>query len=95
MQTNEAGTADLVLKNGKIYTVDRDRRWVEAVAIKSGRILALGTGAEMRDFAGDTTEVVDLQGRMAMPGIIDIHNHHTLGGAGRASRIEISRLRQP
>ena len=49
--------------------------WAEAVAIADGRFVAVGTNDEIDEFVGDDTEVTDLQGRMAMPGIFDIHIH--------------------
>ncbi|WP_448955582.1 amidohydrolase [Labrys neptuniae] len=66
---------DTILVNGRIYTVDPDRRWVEAVAITNGRITALGSNAVIRDLASPATDVIDLAGRLAMPGFIDVHNH--------------------
>lgn len=72
--------ADTILINGRIYTVDPDRRWVEAMAIVGGRIAALGSRAEIEAWRGAETDVVDLQGRMAMPGFVDVHNHILMGG---------------
>lgn len=62
--------------NGAIRTMDRARPTAEAIAADaSGRILALGTTAELRDLAGPDTTVVDLGGRFVMPGIVDFHMH--------------------
>jgi predicted amidohydrolase YtcJ len=72
--------ADLIFHSGKIYTVDRQRRWAEAVAVKDGKILAVGSDKTVRRFRGSHTQIVDLAGRMAMPGLVDVHNHHTRGG---------------
>ena len=66
---------DAVLVNGKIVTVDRSSSTREALAIRDGRILALGTSAEIRKLAGGTTRVIDLQGRTVIPGLIDSHMH--------------------
>ena len=68
-------SADIVMLNGGIYTVDADRRWAEAVAIRSGMIVAVGTNSEIETYVGNKTEVIDLTGRMAMPGIHDSHVH--------------------
>ena len=93
-------TADLILTNGRIYTVDRAQPWVEAVAIAKGRITALGSDAEVRA-AAPQAQIIDLDGRMAMPGIVDVHNHVLMGGtsdlfelrfAGDASVEEICAL---
>jgi hypothetical protein len=72
--------ADLVMLNGGIYTVDADRSWAEASAIADGTIVAVGTNEEIRPYVGDSTEVIDLDGRMAMPGIHDSHVHPLEGG---------------
>jgi hypothetical protein len=63
--------ADLVIVNGHIYTQDPENPWVEAVACKDGKVLALGTVGEMDTFQGKTTEVLDLQGHYMAPGFID------------------------
>ncbi len=72
--------ADLILTNGRIYTVDTARPWAQAVAISGGRILAVGSTAEIEAYRTGETEVVDLGGRMAMPGFVDVHNHIMMGG---------------
>ena len=72
--------ADLILTRGRIYTVDAANSWAEAVAIADGRILAVGSAADIEAYRGDATEMVDLEGRMAMPGFVDIHNHIMMGG---------------
>ncbi|CUW45702.1 hypothetical protein B3286c2_0827 [Brucella vulpis] len=72
--------ADLILTNGRIYTVDTARPWAQAVAIGGGRILAVGSIAEIEAYRTGETEVVDLGGRMAMPGFVDVHNHIMMGG---------------
>lgn len=72
--------ADLVLRNGRIYTVDRERPWAEAVAICNGKLAAVGTGEEAAALIGPKTRVIDLGGKMVMPGINDVHIHAVLGG---------------
>jgi predicted amidohydrolase YtcJ len=67
--------ADTVYTNGKIYTVDEAQPWVEAVAIKDGKFLVVGSSADVEAVTGETTEVVDLDGGFAMPGIGDTHIH--------------------
>ncbi len=73
-------TADLVIRNGRIYTVDKARSWASAIAVKAGRIIAVGGDAEMKPMTGAATRVVDLGGKMAMPGIVDVHTHIMMGG---------------
>jgi predicted amidohydrolase YtcJ len=68
-------TPDTVLINGKIVTVDEQFPTREALAIRDGRIVALGTTAEIRKLAGAKSRVIDLQGRTVVPGLIDSHMH--------------------
>ncbi|HXF71547.1 MAG TPA: amidohydrolase [Actinomycetota bacterium] len=67
--------ADLVLTGGAVYTVDAARRWARAVAVRRGRIVAVGTDDDVRGLVGPRTEVVDLRGRMLLPGFQDAHVH--------------------
>lgn len=69
--------ADMVLLNGKIITVDQGDRIVEAVAIYDNKFLAVGSSNEIRGLVGKETNVIDLEGKTAMPGIIDSHTHPT------------------
>ena len=70
--------ADLVLLNGKIFTVDNAHPWVEAVAIRQGKFIAVGDNAEAEHHITQTTVVRDLQGAFAMPGLYDMHTHPDL-----------------
>jgi predicted amidohydrolase YtcJ len=67
--------ADLVLVNGKVITMDAKDSVVEAVAVRSSKIIAVGTTAEIRKLAGLSTRSVDLHGRSVTPGLIDAHLH--------------------
>ncbi|MFW6109509.1 MAG: amidohydrolase [archaeon] len=67
--------ADMILKNGKIITVDPDDSIAEAVAIRGNKIEAVGTSREVSTLIGPSTEVIDLEGKTLMPGIIDSHTH--------------------
>ncbi|MFC3415950.1 amidohydrolase [Algoriphagus hitonicola] len=67
--------ADQVFINGIIYTVDESNPKVEAVAVKDGMIQAVGTTAEIQEWAGETTEVIDLEGKTMTPGLIESHAH--------------------
>ena len=73
-----AALTDTVYTNGKIYTVDETQPWAEAVAIKDGKFLIVGSNAEVEAVTGKDTEVVDLSGGFAMPGIGDVHIHPAL-----------------
>ena len=72
-QTEE--TADVVMVNGNFYTVNADQPQAEAVAVKDGRIMQVGTTAEIEKLKGADTEVMDLKGQFAMPGLIEGHGH--------------------
>ena len=81
-----AEVADTIFINGGIYTVDAKRSWAEAAAVRDGRIVAVGRNEEVLPLKGDTTRVVDLAGRMALPGFHDSHVHVAVGRArGRCS----------
>ncbi|SDC58896.1 hypothetical protein SAMN04488104_100261 [Algoriphagus faecimaris] len=67
--------ADQVFINGIIYTVDESNPKVEAVAVKDGMIQAVGTTAEIQEWAGENTEVIDLEGKTMTPGLIESHAH--------------------
>ncbi|MBI1954947.1 MAG: amidohydrolase family protein [Acidobacteria bacterium] len=80
---------DQIVVNGKISTMDTRNSEVQAMAVRGGRILALGTSAEIRFLAGPQTEVLDVKGRRVLPGLIDGHTHphmwataHWLGAEG-------------
>ncbi|MFK7740376.1 MAG: amidohydrolase [Planctomycetota bacterium] len=80
-----AQQADLVLRNGKIVTVDERRGTVQALAARGGRILAVGSDENVRRFIGGETRVIDLRGRLAVPGFIEGHAHFT--GVGEMTQI--------
>lgn len=71
-------TADLVLVNGIIATLDPARPVVSKLAVKGGKVVALGEGAELA--CGPETRIMDLQGSYVMPGLLDVHNHHMVAG---------------
>ena len=68
---------DTLVTNGKILTVDAGFSVVEALAIDAGRIVARGTSAELAALAGPDTEIIDVEGRTVVPGLIDNHFHFT------------------
>ena len=73
--SSPAAVADTVYTNGRIYTVDGATEWADAVAIKDGKFIVVGSNDDVATVTGDTTVVVDLDGRFAMPGLIDPHTH--------------------
>jgi predicted amidohydrolase YtcJ len=80
---NDTGPADLAFVGGAIYTVDAARTWAEAVAVKNGRIVTVGTDADVRARVGPTTEIVPLHGGLLVPGFQDAHVHPVYGGLTR------------
>src|SRR5687768_256730 len=68
-------SADLILHNGAIYTVDKNNSTVQAVAIKDGKFVAVGSNAEAMKLRGPSTRVIDLRGRFVVPGFNDNHVH--------------------
>lgn len=72
--------ADTILVNGKVLTVDRQFSTREALAIRDGKITAVGSNADARKQAGPQTRVIDLQGRTVIPGFIDSHIHAIRAG---------------
>lgn len=74
-------TADLIFTNAKVYTVDANNPWAEAVAVKGNQILYVGDSAGAEALIGDSTRRRDLGGRLLLPGFIDSHMHPFDGGA--------------
>src|SRR5258706_10018234 len=72
--------SDLVLVNGKILTMDGQSRVAEAIAIRDGKILAVGDSSTIRSMAGSQTRTIDLGGKTVVPGLIDTHVHFKAAG---------------
>jgi predicted amidohydrolase YtcJ len=85
----QATPPDLAIVNAKIYTVDRTFSTAQAVAISGARFTSVGTDAEIRKLAGPSTRVLDLGGRIVVPGLADDHLHNAGGGDG----VDLSRAR--
>src|SRR5260370_30053756 len=77
--------ADLILTNGKIWTVNTAQPQAEAVACIGSLIVAVGSAADIRKWAGPKTQVIDLAGKLAVPGFNDAHVHFYAGGSHIAS----------
>jgi predicted amidohydrolase YtcJ len=71
---------DLVLFNGKIFTADRNQPKVQALAVQDGKVLQVGSDAQIKALIESGTQVIDLGGKTLMPGLIDSHSHAIFGG---------------
>ena len=89
----QAQTADTILFNGKIVTLDATSSVVQALAIRDGRIMAVGTNDEVRKLAGSATKTLDVGGRTVIPGLIDSHIHAMRAGLTYA--VELSWIGVP
>jgi predicted amidohydrolase YtcJ len=78
--TAKVAPADLVFKNGNIYTVNERQPAAEAVAVKGDRIVFVGSNREAQNYVGKNTRVIDLNGKTMVPGMTDAHHH--LSGVG-------------
>jgi predicted amidohydrolase YtcJ len=81
-QAQDAGSVhpDLALLGGKIVTLDRKSTMAEAVAIRDGRIFAVGGNSEIKSLVGGNTKIIELQQRTVVPGLIDTHTHSRAAG---------------
>jgi len=75
-----ADPADFVFTNGKVYTVDKENSWAEAVAVRGAEIIYVGDNAGADALAGDATEKIDLGGKLMLPGFVEGHFHTTTQG---------------
>ncbi|WP_323845996.1 amidohydrolase [Microbulbifer magnicolonia] len=80
--------ADTVIVNGKVFTGVPDAQNAQAVAIRDGRILTVGSDAEIEVWVGESTEVVDARGRRVIPGLTDAHAHFGVRPAGSRLQLE-------
>lgn len=88
--TLRAQTADLVLTNGNVITVDARDRIAQAIAIRGDKIVAVGSNADIAKLAGPNTRRIDLHGHTVTPGLLDAHNHFSSGGAERLFVLDLS-----
>jgi predicted amidohydrolase YtcJ len=81
---------DLVLIHGKILSVDAKDSIAQAVAIRKGKIIAVGSDSDIQPLITDATQVIDLHGRTATPGLIDSHGHFADGGTNQLYDVDLS-----
>lgn len=79
--SDELSASDIVFRNGYVYTQDARESIAQAVVVNNGRIAFIGKDSEVQQFIGSKTQVIDLGGRMLMPGLVDGHLHALEGGA--------------
>jgi hypothetical protein len=84
--------ADIIFKNGKIYTVNESQPWAEAVAVKDGKFEAVGSNEDIEQMIDSQTEVVDLKGRFVMPGIYEMHVHATMAALREMRECQFSQF---
>lgn len=77
--------ADLVLFNGKIFTAESSQPKAQALAVENGKVLQVGSDAEIKALADANTQLIDLAGKTLLPGMIDAHSHAIFGGLEMAS----------
>jgi predicted amidohydrolase YtcJ len=83
-QAEEQAKADVVLRNGKIYTADKERSIKQALALKGNTIVVVGSDADVSPLIGSRTKVIDLGGKLVLPGLIDTHIHPIIGALNGA-----------
>ena len=89
----QAPAPGMVLINGKVITLDGTSSILQAIAIRDGRVLAVGSDADIRRLAGARTNIIDLGGRTVVPGLMDSHIHALRAGLTYA--VELSWIGVP
>jgi predicted amidohydrolase YtcJ len=83
--------ADILLLRGRVWTAESNPAWAEAVAVRAGRIVAVGSTTEVEAFRGPKTEVIHLGGRLVLPGFDDAHSH-LMEGSSSLDRVDLADL---
>jgi len=83
-----AAPADMVVLHGKIYTVNAKQPWAQALAIRDGKIISVGSEKEIEKFRGASTRVIDAKDHLVLPGFVDTHVHFT-GGAFSLQQVKL------
>lgn len=86
--------ADIVFKNGTIYTVDAARSWAQALAVRDSQIIFVGTNSQSEKLIGAKTKIIDLHGRLMLPGFHDTHVHLSEGGV-EINQVSLEGISQP
>jgi predicted amidohydrolase YtcJ len=81
--------AEILLVNGKIYTLNKSEPWVQAIAIRDGKIIAVGSDKFIAPYKGPSTKIIDAKGNMVLPGFVESHVH-IMAGAAMLDRISLN-----
>lgn len=82
--------ADVVVHGGMVYTLDAGQPWAQSVAVREGKIAAVGSDADVAALVGPDTRLIDAAGAMVMPGLVDVHSHVGFGGQAAAWELPLS-----
>jgi predicted amidohydrolase YtcJ len=82
-------TADVIVVNARVYTVNPQQPWAEAIAVRGDHVLAVGDKAKIESYRGTSTNVIDAQGRLVLPGFTDCHIHFMDGSLG-LTRVDLN-----
>ncbi len=93
-QSAKNPVADTVVVHGRVYTLNARQPWAEAVAIRGGKIVAVGSDAEVGKLRAAGTKVIDAQGRLVLPGFVDSHIHF-LDGSFSLGRVNLEGAKDP
>jgi len=83
--TSKSDKAELIIQNAVIWTANPEKPYAEALAVKDGKLLAVGSNADIQEFAGSDTEMIDAGSGFVVPGFIDSHVHFIVGGKNLSS----------
>ncbi len=83
--TSNSEKAELIIQNAVIWTANPEKPYAEALAVKDGKLLAVGSNADIQEFAGSDTEMIDAGSGFVVPGFIDSHVHFIVGGKNLSS----------
>ncbi|TMP37286.1 amidohydrolase [Pseudoalteromonas rubra] len=87
-QTSDINSATMVFTNGRIYTVNTEQPWAQAVVLQDNKIVLVGSNEQAQQYIGETTQHFDLQGKMMLPGFHDVHMH-PLESASEATQFTV------
>jgi predicted amidohydrolase YtcJ len=93
-QSPKAPQADILVLHGKVYTLNDKQPWAQAVAVQGGKILAVGSDAEIEKLRGNDTKVIDAAGRLVLPGFTDCHIHF-MDGSLSLDRVNLEDAKDP